>query len=747
MKRPIRPLAYTLPALLILVALSLPALIRTALAADPITLQQPAAVVQPGDVLTLTGKQRFNDGQFRNQLFYVGPEQVRAQRVDASAVSLAVPQLAPGTYAVRVVKQAGNSPAQTLFSQDVEVGGGDQVIAAAGGVVSPGGGRVELPGVARIELTEDISRPSTKFTVEHVSSPVYAQYFLEYMRQGVSMAGEDLPQVAAENFVRIRADQPVSGDMGLKMRVPAEVLARLTPEFEPEMYAEFVNVGADDEEFVEMVPLHAEFDPATGDVSAPLPAQFFSAVPQPAAPQQPGFAAAAAPPLAVEAIIRVAVRRYNAERDLTVKGTITTPATETFEAGARETINLAGTFNTVVPRVLKNPTVYEPFVVRSPKSATHGGVDLRSADGDAISACADGVVTAAQLDPYRRLPNGQLKLNRFGQPQSGGFYVRIRHDDGNSTAYLHLIQNSNLVNVGARVSTGQQIARADSTGGVTGPHLHLNYTLNGTKVDAVPYLRVGEPDDYLRQVSIVATVNGTPVRATQQRITQTRDFEYRAPLDLSLLDLQPNKTYPMTISLMNTTDNTYVPLQRFNLKVKPAGLRVVLTWDKADTDVDLHVQDSKGQHAWYVDYNGIPNGALDHDDTDGFGPEVFTLSQMEAGVTYDVYIHYYSDHGNGDTNAKVVVYVDSEPVTEFTALLPGADRSYHVVGTYPEQPEPTPTPAGPQQPGFAAASAPAPARGQTVPLRYISPDVVEYTLPSQPGVKLYLHLAPKGVQK
>lgn len=767
-----RPLANGLLAIAILAATTaMPLWMRTAIAADPITMEQPAPILKPGDVLTLSGKQRFNNGQIRNQLFYIGAEQVQPERIDANTVKITVPELPPGIHTVSVVKQAGNSPPNTIFSQDVEIGG-EEIIATAEGVVSPGGGRVELKGVARIELTEDSSRPSTNFIIEHVSSPIYTQYFLDYMRDGAGLAGENLPQIAAENFVKIKADQAVTGDMGLKARVPQEVLDALTPELEPEIYAEFVNAGADDEEFAEMEPLRAEFNAETGEVSAPLPSRFFTAVANDesqiesasfASSESPTqIAVSAATPLKVQAIIRVAVRRRQAERDLTVSGTITTPDSATVEAGARETINLAGTFNTVVPRVLVNPTVHNPFVVTSPMSANHGGVDLRTRDGEAVSACADGVVSGVpRFDPFRRLPNGQLKLNRLGKPQSGGFYVNIRHDDGNVTTYLHLIEDSNLVHDGDRVRAGQQIARGDSTGGVSAAHLHLNYKINGARTNAVPYLRVGTPDEYYSQLSIVATINGTPVRATRRQITQSRGFEYNAPLDLSLLDLQPNKTYPMTISVVDTEGN-YVPLQRYNLKIKATGLRVVLTWDKADTDVDLHVQDSKGQHAWYADMTGIPNGTLDHDDVDGFGPETFTLEPMEQDVYYDVYLHYYSDHGNGATNAKVVVYLDGELVTEFTTLLGGEDRSYHVVGTYPDKPEaaptpspsasPTPTPSDPP-PGdggvvIDAAAVRQPERtSNKVEVNFVAPDVIEYTLPSQPGKKLYLHLTPKHVAR
>lgn len=718
-----------------------------ALVSHPITLEA-AAIVYPGDTLTLGGKQRFNNGQMNSLSFYVGSVQVDPERVDASTVRLVVPELPPGIHAVRVVKHDRNPGRDIIeFSGEIEVGG-DRVLSSVSETISPGGGRVQLPDVARIDLLEDGSRPSVTFTLEHASSPALKKYFMDYLRNGVGILDVNLPPVAAENFVRIKASEAFPGTMGLKMKVPAEVLNAMTPEFEPEMYAEFVHNGADDEAFTEMVGLLAEYNPETGEVSAPLPNKYFTPAEETPAAQTARTslmsAAAAAAPLRVEAVIRVSLRRTRTDRELTVRGTLTMPDKTAMEATARETINLAGKFNTVVPRVLQNPTVHDPFVVTSPFGPNHGGTDLRTRDGEAVMAAADGEVTAIAFDPFR--PG---RVNRLGQPQSGGFYIRIRHDDGNVTGYLHLIENSNLVQVGARVTAGQQIARGDSTGGVSGPHLHLNYTVDGARASAVPFLRVGTPEEYYSQLSLIASIDGTPIEATRRRITASRDFEYAAPLDLSLLTLQPGKTYPFVINVVNAEDN-YVPLYRGTLKIKTTALRVVLTWDKADTDVDLHVQDSKGNHAWYGDLTGIPTGVLDHDDVDGFGPETFTLERMEKDVTYNVFIHYYSDHDNGPTNAKVVVYLDGVEVTSSSALV--ADNSNTVIGTYPS-PAPPPPPAPRQLNGLTSDGSSAVRSREwnqpvTVPLVPTSePGVFEYTLPSQPGVKLYLHLVPKNGSK
>ena len=94
----------------------------------------------------------------------------------------------------------------------------------------------------------------------------------------------------------------------------------------------------------------------------------------------------------------------------------------------------------------------------------HYGDDLANAIGTPIWAIADGVVISAG-------------------PASGfGLWVRLQHDDGTITVYGHIDTFS--VQLGQRVSAGQQIARMGNRGESTGPHLHVEVALpGGLKVD------------------------------------------------------------------------------------------------------------------------------------------------------------------------------------------------------------------------------------------------------------------------
>ncbi len=82
-----------------------------------------------------------------------------------------------------------------------------------------------------------------------------------------------------------------------------------------------------------------------------------------------------------------------------------------------------------------------------------------------------------------------------------------------------------------------------------------------------------------------------------------------------------------------------------------ARLRVVLSWDSAGTDLDLHVITPDGGHAWYGNRVLKNGGALDVDVTTGYGPEIFSSAAPVKG-NYHVYVNYY---GSGQNTAVLTV--------------------------------------------------------------------------------------------
>lgn len=103
------------------------------------------------------------------------------------------------------------------------------------------------------------------------------------------------------------------------------------------------------------------------------------------------------------------------------------------------------------------------------KYGTHGGTDIGASYGTAIWAAGSGTVSVS-CDGW----NG-----------GWGNYVMINHGGGIQSLYAHM--SSRAVSVGQTVSAGQTIGYVGTSGRVTGPHLHFEVWLNGSRVDPQSY--------------------------------------------------------------------------------------------------------------------------------------------------------------------------------------------------------------------------------------------------------------------
>ncbi|MCM2294802.1 M23 family metallopeptidase [Allorhizobium sp. BGMRC 0089] len=107
-------------------------------------------------------------------------------------------------------------------------------------------------------------------------------------------------------------------------------------------------------------------------------------------------------------------------------------------------------------------------------SRMHTGVDWGAPAGSPIIAAGDGVVEKAGWD-------------------SGGYgnQTIIRHANGYESSYNHQSAIAKNVVPGAHIKQGQVIGWVGTTGESTGPHLHYEIIVNGTKVDP---MKVRLPD-------------------------------------------------------------------------------------------------------------------------------------------------------------------------------------------------------------------------------------------------------------
>jgi tetratricopeptide (TPR) repeat protein len=72
------------------------------------------------------------------------------------------------------------------------------------------------------------------------------------------------------------------------------------------------------------------------------------------------------------------------------------------------------------------------------------------------------------------------------------------------------------------------------------------------------------------------------------------------------------------------------------------SLRFVLNWETDANDVDFHINDGRGGHAYYGNRFLPSGGELYADVTTGYGPECFTIRGKPRGFPYRLRIHYYS---------------------------------------------------------------------------------------------------------
>ncbi len=72
------------------------------------------------------------------------------------------------------------------------------------------------------------------------------------------------------------------------------------------------------------------------------------------------------------------------------------------------------------------------------------------------------------------------------------------------------------------------------------------------------------------------------------------------------------------------------------------SLRFVLNWETDANDVDFHIYDGRGGHAYYSNRSLPSGGELYADVTTGYGPECFTVPMQASAFPYVLQGHYYS---------------------------------------------------------------------------------------------------------
>lgn len=89
------------------------------------------------------------------------------------------------------------------------------------------------------------------------------------------------------------------------------------------------------------------------------------------------------------------------------------------------------------------------------------------------------------------------------------------------------------------------------------------------------------------------------------------------------------------------------------LKNLPLDLRVVLSWDSDNSDMDLWVTDPNGERCYYSNPHTYQGGLISDDFTGGYGPEEFSLRDAKPGK-YKVEANFFGDRQQLVTGATTL---------------------------------------------------------------------------------------------
>ncbi|PTA70985.1 MULTISPECIES: VIT domain-containing protein [unclassified Stenotrophomonas] len=90
------------------------------------------------------------------------------------------------------------------------------------------------------------------------------------------------------------------------------------------------------------------------------------------------------------------------------------------------------------------------------------------------------------------------------------------------------------------------------------------------------------------------------------------------------------------------------------LQAMPLDLRVVLSWDADNSDMDLWVTDPNGERAYYGNRLTYQGGQMSQDFTGGYGPEQFSLRNAKPG-RYKVEANYFGSRQQLVTGATTLM--------------------------------------------------------------------------------------------
>ncbi len=153
----------------------------------------------------------------------------------------------------------------------------------------------------------------------------------------------------------------------------------------------------------------------------------------------------------------------------------------------------------------------------------------------------------------------------------------------------------------------------------------------------------GQQDDVVRSMELLYQV-------IEKRWKRFPEIEIIALMELNRI-LHPAESH--NIAIPEQIDPRFRTLLDLDV-------RISMSWDADNTDIDLHVFEPDGSHAYYASNLTEQGGLVSRDVTDGYGPEEYVLQKALPG-TYTIKAHYYGSHQQtllGPCTVKVDVFTN-----------------------------------------------------------------------------------------
>jgi hypothetical protein len=213
------------------------------------------------------------------------------------------------------------------------------------------------------------------------------------------------------------------------------------------------------------------------------------------------------------------------------------------------------------------------------------------------------------------------------------------------------INGSVTAKAGLRVDNGvHPIGEFGHTFSYTAPQATVKASLGAQAIPAVSFLLYGIAGPQF-DLSAGLQLNAHPASRPWWKLTAPVKLDARLAVPgFDSFGAGPVTVYQRSFDIASASTATVDPAGG---PAPVAGERARIDWDTDDTDVDLHIWDEFGNHAYFSQQEEIPDANLSVDITTGFGPEIFTdqFSPSTRDLTYG--LCYYSDHGHGPTNVTV----------------------------------------------------------------------------------------------